>query len=151
MKNKISKKIMLSVVSLALVAAMALGFSACGNDSTQNPEGKPPVQDTSDITEIGQGQRSFAFEVTDKDGSVEKFLVKTDSETVGDALSKCGLISGETGQYGLIVDTVNGVKYDYTADGMYWAFYVNGEYATAGVDSTPIDETAVYAFTATKA
>ena len=50
-----------------------------------------------------------------------------------------------------MVDTVNGIKYDYNADGAYWAFYVNGEYAMSGVDTTEIDETAVYSFVATKA
>ena len=31
-------------------------------------------------------------------------------------------------------------------DGKYWAFYVNGEYASAGVDATDITEGATYAF-----
>ena len=36
------------------------------------------------------------------------------------------------------------------ADGMYWAFYVDGAYASTGVDTTPITEGATYALTATK-
>ena len=41
---------------------------------------------------------------------------------------------------------VNGITADYDTDGKYWAFYINGEYATTGVDATEIDEEAVYTF-----
>ena len=35
---------------------------------------------------------------------------------------------------------------DYDVDQTYWAFYVNGEYASTGVDSTKIEEGAAYSF-----
>ena len=50
-----------------------------------------------------------------------------------------------------MVDTVNGIKYDYNTDGAYWAFYVNGEYAMSGVDSTDIVDGTTYSMVATKA
>lgn len=50
-----------------------------------------------------------------------------------------------------MVDTVNGIKYDYSADKMYWAFYINGDYAQTGVDQTKIEDNTVYSFVATKA
>ena len=56
------------------------------------------------------------------------------------------LIAGETSNYGLYVKTVNGITADYDVDQTYWAFYVNGEYAMAGVDSTTIEEGATYSF-----
>lgn len=146
--KKLNTKILMSVISVLLIAAMALGFSACGNKDADKQN--PPVK-TEDSTEIGQGQRSFLFEVRDKDGSAVSFLIKTDRETVGEALLDNALIAGADSEYGLMVDTVNGVKYDYTADKMYWAFYENGAYAQKGVDQTPIDESAVYSFVATKA
>ena len=34
---------------------------------------------------------------------------------------------------------------DYDADGYYWAFYADGEYAPTGVDSTDIAEGVTYA------
>ena len=34
---------------------------------------------------------------------------------------------------------------------MYWSFYVNGSYATSGVDTTKIADGEVYAFKAEKA
>jgi hypothetical protein len=67
---------------------------------------------------------------------------------VGNALLKLELIAGEEAQYGLYVKTVNGITYDYDADGKYWAFYENGVYATAGVDTTPVTAGATYEFKA---
>ena len=42
--------------------------------------------------------------------------------------------------------TVNGITADYDVDQTYWAFYVNGEYATSGADTTAIEEGAAYSF-----
>ena len=134
-----------SVLSLVLVAAMVLMFAGCGqNQGEETPE---PSQNQQEVVE-----KSFTFEVTELDGTKKEFQVKYDTEqSVGEALVNEKLISGEVGQYGLMVDTVNGQKYDYTADGAYWAFYVNGEYAMSGVDTTPIKDGEVYSFVATKA
>ena len=50
-----------------------------------------------------------------------------------------------------MVDTVNGITLDYNKDGMYWSFYINGEYAMTGVDATPVEANATYSFVATAA
>lgn len=135
MKKVMNSKVLLSVISLVLVAAMALTFAACGNDDGT----------------VGEGEKSFVFTVVDKDGTESTFNIKTNAANVGDALVENELISGTTSEYGLMVDTVNGVKYDYTADGYYWAFYIDGEYAMSGVDSTEITDGATYSFVATAA
>ena len=44
------------------------------------------------------------------------------------------------------VKTVNGITADYDTDKVYWAFYVNGTYATSGVDTTPVKEGDKYSF-----
>ena len=138
MKNVMKSKVVLSVISLMLIVAMAFSFSACGNDgNTNNDDAKV--------------QKSFVFKVVDLDGSEKSFDIKTDATTVGEALLAEKLIAGEVGDYGLMVDTVNGIKYDYNADGAYWAFYVNGEYAMSGVDSTDIVDGTTYSMVATKA
>ena len=49
-----------------------------------------------------------------------------------------------------MVNTVNGVTADWDKDQTYWAFYINGEYATTGVSQTPLEEGATYGFTLTK-
>ena len=134
-----------SVLSLVLVAAMVLMFAGCGQKETQeNPETSQNQQENV--------EKSFEFQVVELDGTQKEFEVKFDTEkTVGEALVNEGLISGENGQYGLMVDTVNGQKYDYNEDGAYWAFYINGEYAMTGVDMTPIKDGEIYSFVATKA
>ena len=65
---------------------------------------------------------------------------------MGDALLELKLIDGEESQYGLYVKTVNGVTADFDKDKEYWAFYVNGEYAMSGVDTTEIEAGATYSF-----
>lgn len=135
MKKVMNSKALLSVISLVLVAAMALGFAGCNNNET------PSVD----------GEKTFIFKVIDLDGTEKTFDITTEAKTVGEALLNEKLISGENGDYGLMVDTVNGIKYDYTADGAYWAFHINGEYAMTGVDTTEITDGATYSFVATKA
>lgn len=102
------------------------------------------------VSVVGEGNTVFPFTVVDKDGNETEFEIHTDKETVGEALEELGLIAGDEGEYGLYVKTVNGITADYDADGVYWAFYVNGEYAATGVDSTPIAEGESYSFKAEK-
>ena len=56
------------------------------------------------------------------------------------------MIDGDESEYGLYVKTVNGITADYDTDGVYWAFYINDEYAPTGVDSTTITEGERYSF-----
>ena len=95
---------------------------------------------------VGEGSTQFDLTVTDQDGGETQFEVHTDKATVGEALQELGLIDGDDSEYGLYVKTVNGIAADFDTDGVYWAFYVNGEYAQEGVDSTEIKEGDIYAF-----
>ena len=146
MKNVMKSKFILSVLSLVLIVAMALTFSACGNDDSDTN-----TTTTTQASGEAKKELSFVFKVVDLDGNEKSFDIKTDAKTVGEALVAEKLISGTDSEYGLMVDTVNGVKYEYSADGAYWAFYIDGEMAMAGVDSTDIVDGATYSFVATKA
>ena len=147
-KTKISR--FLSVIlCVVLIAAMALFASGCtAKDKPVPTDVITAVPDGTD--EIGVGANSFEFTVTDYDGSETKLTVHTDKTVVGEALQELGLLSGEEGDYGLYVKTVNGVTYDYDTHGKYWAFYINGEYAATGVDATEIEEGKTYSFKAEK-
>ena len=92
---------------------------------------------------FGNGAKTATVEVTAQEQSVT-FTLRTDKETVGDALLEHDLIAGEEGAYGLYVKVVNGMTADYDTDGYYWAFYIDGNYALTGVDTTAIEEGAVY-------
>lgn len=136
--SKFSKSILCAV----LVAVMALTVSGCG-------ESKPtdnPTQQTSNRVVKGEGETVFNFDVTDLEGNTTLFEIHTDKTIVGEALLELGIIEGDNSEYGLYVKKVNGVEADYDKDQTYWAFYVNGEYAMSGVDTTDIDTDTTYAF-----
>lgn len=134
---------------MVLIVAMALGTVGCNGSKDSGATSGSGTEATADMPreggELGEGSTQFALTVADKDGNETQFEIHTDKETVGEALLELGLIAGDEGEYGLYVKTVNGITADYDTDGVYWAFYVNGEYASAGVDATPITEGESYA------
>lgn len=100
-------------------------------------------------TEFGEGAKTVIVEVLAEEQTVT-FTIHTDKDTVGAALLEHELIAGEDGAYGLYVKVVNGIVADYDVDQSYWAFYVNGEYAMSGVDTTQINESDMYQLAYTK-
>ena len=114
------------ILSLLLVLALAIGLCACS-------QAKPT-----------EGEKSFTVTVVHADGSSKDFSYKSTELYVGAVLQAEGLIEGEEGEFGLYIKVVDGEKAVYEENGAYWAFYVNGEYATQGIDLTPIEDGAVY-------
>ena len=129
-------------LALFLSALMLLSLVGCGGNAGQ-PAGNKVIEDGATI---GEGDKSFVTEVVDADGNTVKFTVQTNEKTVGEALQKLGVIDGEEGDYGLYIKTVNGTTADYNKDGVYWAFYVDGEYAMTGADMTDVVDGTVYTF-----
>jgi hypothetical protein len=156
MKKTNFKKFLSLVLSFVLIAVVALIMTGCGDKTikTSSDSGKTSVitPENAEATDadgnilIGEGEHSFIFKATDLDGKTTSFLVSTDKTVVGEALLDLGLINGEDGEYGLYVKVVNGIELDYETHGKYWAFYVNGEYAMSGVDTTDIENGATYEF-----
>ena len=145
-KTRLTKSL-LCILCIVLIAVTALITSGCNdNTSTDSKATQGTVASQSVETVLGEGEIQFDFTVTDTDGKETAFVINTDKKTVGDALLELNLIDGEAGDYGLYVKTVNGITVDYDTDGKYWAFYVNGEYATSGVDTTNIEAGATYSF-----
>ena len=145
-KRNLFLKISALVISLVLIAAMALCMASCGKDNGSSPA--PSA--TAEVKELGEGETQFNFYVVYEDGKTDTFSVKTDKATVGEALLDAGLISGSDSEYGLFVDTVNGVKLDWNTDGAYWALYEGDTMASEGVSSIPATEGAEYSFRYTK-
>ena len=144
------RKVSSFILCMVLIVAMALSTVGCnGSKDSGAASGDAGAQAGAEVQreggELGEGSKEFALTVTDKDGNETQFEIHTDKEMVGEALQELNLIDGEEGEYGLYVKTVNGITADYDADGVYWAFYVNGEYATSGVDVTQITEGDSYA------
>ena len=127
---------------LFLSVLMLLSLVGCGGNAGQTA-GNKVIEDGATI---GEGEKSFVTEVVDADGNTVKFTVQTNEKTVGEALQKLGVIDGEEDDYGLYIKTVNGITADYNKDGVYWAFYVDGEYAMTGADMTDVVDGTVYTF-----
>ncbi|MBQ2324676.1 MAG: DUF4430 domain-containing protein [Clostridia bacterium] len=151
MKNIFSRKLLSLLLCMVLIEATALTFTSCGNegktdDTTVSETTAAPDKETEkpQSNVLGEGNTSFSFVVRDIDGSEKSFTVKTDAKTVGEALLAVDMIEGEDGQYGLYVKKVNGITADFDVDATYWAFYINGEYAMTGVDTTDIVAGATY-------
>ncbi len=125
-------------MSLILALALLLSLAACA--------GEEAPQTTAAGAEV-----SFTVVVTDLEGNSETFDYSTAmTDSLGEFLLEEGLVEGEDGEYGLFITAVNGVAADWDKDQTYWAFYIDGEYATTGVDATAIAEGAEYSFVLTK-
>lgn len=131
------KKTMQACICILLALVLTVCFVSCRQgdvwqDATYRQD-----------TELGSGDKTLTVEVKVEEHLVV-FTLHTDESTVGAALLENGLIAGEEGQYGLYIKVVNGMTADYDADGHYWSFCINGEYAMKGVDGTPINEGDTY-------
>ena len=143
MKHSIGKRLLTSLLCVLLAAALALGTLGCSKAPETNDSGVVTVEDGATL---GKGAVSFTFTVVNGEGKEITATINTDKETVGEALTDLGLVSGEDSEYGLMVDTVNGETWSYAETGKYWAFYIDGEYAMTGVDSTPVTAGSNYTF-----
>lgn len=123
MKNK---KVWLGLTALVLVAALMLGVYLGMRPETQ------------------AGEKQFTVTVVHKDGTEKQFVYGTDAEYLGAVLLEQGLIQGEEGPYGLMISAVDGETADWNVDKSYWALYVGEEYATTGVDLTPVTDGSEY-------
>lgn len=126
--KKSNKKIIVGVVALIAVIALLAG--------TWFAFGPKPVQ----------GAKTITVEVIDNEQKSTKYQVNTDAEYLRQALEETeGLeFSGTEDQYGMMIDTVNGLRADYAADGAYWSVMVNGEYGNYGIDSQPVADGDAY-------
>lgn len=122
------KKIILAVGALVLVAVIFAGiyFALAPKASA--------------------GAKQITIEVIDDAQASTIYEVSTDAEYLGDAIRETKEldVEGTEGEYGLMVDTVNGVVADYNENGAYWAFYVDGEYCMYGMDQQPIEDGQAY-------
>lgn len=137
MNMKKHTRLLALLLCLLCVAAL---FAACRKPSAE-PTGTlaPPVTNDGNTPALrGEGKTAFFLTVTDLDGTQTKFEVRTDEETLADALTKVGLVSGEDSQYGLYIKVVNGITADYDVDQTYWSLLVNGEVSSVGASSVTV-------------
>lgn len=89
-----------------------------------------------------EGSKAISIEVINQAEESKLYELKTDAEFLRQAMEEAeGLeFTGTDGEYGMVVETVNGESAVYEEDGAYWSFMVNEEYCNYGVDSQPVED-----------
>lgn len=96
------------------------------------------------------GQKDIQIEVTDSTGDTSEYELITDAEFLKQAMDELAAngsgftYSGSDGDYGIMIEVVNGERASYEQDGAYWALYVNGEYGQFGADAQPVTDGDIY-------
>lgn len=92
------------------------------------------------------GAKKITVEVADDKQESQTYTIQTNQEYLRQALEETeGLaIEGTESEYGLMVETINGVTADYNTNGAYWAFYVDGDYCNYSVDQQPLEDGQAY-------
>ena len=150
------KRISFIVSFLLLMLITVMALSGCDNNggSSSNEDiqgagtlGTEDVGGSMEIfPQVGEGENSFLFEVvTDEDMSYF-WVVHTNYSTVGEALLEHDLVRGEMSDFGLFVHEIKGIVADFNANGAFWAFYIDGDFAVTGVMETEIEADTIYAF-----
>lgn len=136
------KKLLIVLLAFTFVFTAAM-FGCAGEEET-------PITSVTEVESAESGadgyEKSFVFEVVDKDGNKTQTTIDTNGGYVGTVLQELGLIEGEQGAYGIYIKKVNGITADYNVDGTYWAFYVDGEMSMTGADQVEIVDGATYSF-----
>lgn len=149
---------------VALLAAVVLALSlltGCGSPSSSaaaqsgadsssaavsQPASEPASGASSQADDSQQAEiKHITLTVTYADGHSDELAIDTEAEFLKEAIEDQVELGGEEGEYGFYIESVNGEKADYDADGAYWAIYVNGEYGMYGVDSQPVADGDSYA------
>ena len=103
------------------------------------------------------GSKNIVVEVTKESGVTEEYKLSTDAEYLRIAMDELVAngsgfsYDGTDGEYGIMIEYINGERASYTEDNAYWALYVNGEYGQNGCDTQPVMDGDVYAWKYEKA
>lgn len=152
---------------LSLIIVFALGavcLTGCGNTTTPDSNGSNAgtsgnealsSTDESTGTEVGTATDSTPVEITVEvvhaDASTKEFVYTTTEEMLGTVIVEEGLVEGYIGEYGLVIEKVDGEQAIYEEDNAYWSLLINGEYAQTGADSTPVEAGTTYSLVYTPA
>lgn len=120
-----SKKTWIALGALLLVVAILVGVYFMTRPQAQ------------------EGSKSVTIEIVQADGNTKTYNVKTDEEYLDKVLVSEGLIEESNIVSGMF-DTVLGETASWEKDQAYWAFYINGEYATAGICDTVVEDGVTY-------
>ena len=89
-----------------------------------------------------EGSKAITIEVINSAEKKTVYALYTDAQYLRQAMEEAdGLtFDAQEGPYGLMVSAVNGETADYSRDGAYWGFFVNGAYCNYGIDQQPVHD-----------
>ena len=95
---------------------------------------------------VKEGSKAIVVQVVDNEDKTVTYNHKTDAFFLMQAMEEIDNlhIDGEDSTYGMFIKSVNGLQAVYELDNAYWSVYVNGEYATQGVDTQPVNDGDTY-------
>lgn len=127
-----SKKVK-SIIAVAVLVVLVIGAILVWK--TNVPEGI-------------YGDKTINVTIVHGDKTTKEFTISTDEKFLRGALEQENLISGDEGEFGLFVTTVDGETVD-DAQQQWWCFTKNGETLMTGVDDTAIADGDDYEITFT--
>ncbi|MDD3193538.1 MAG: DUF4430 domain-containing protein [Oscillospiraceae bacterium] len=95
------------------------------------------------------GDKTIGITVVFAEDNQKEYTIQTDAENLGDALTEKKLVEGTMGEYGLYIETVDGVTAD-SANQEWWCITKDGEMLNTGADATPIADGEHYELTLSK-
>lgn len=116
-----NKKTIIAIIALVAVVGLMLGVWALTRP------------------EKNENAKTITVSVVHADGSTKTFTYETEEAYLGKVLYAEGLIKAEGVDEGMF-NVVDGEKADWNVNQSYWSLYVGEEYATQGVDTTPIND-----------
>ena len=136
------KRTILSVASIILIVASLLCFIGC-DDTEVDPSLWDSATYTSNVT-LGNGAKTVTLDIDASDKKIT-ITLKTDKETLGEAMYEQGLINDPS-----FFDTLNGILASWDKDKAYWAFYQGETMMPYGVNDQKISGGESFRFVYTK-
>lgn len=90
---------------------------------------------------LGDGEKTVEVTIEAGDASIV-LTIKTDKDTLSDAMKEHDLLVGENGLY----TTVNGITADWDEDQSWWMLCKDGEMTSYGADDATVDGGERYSF-----
>jgi hypothetical protein len=124
MKNK---KLILALISLALVIALMAGVYIATRPQAV------------------EGQKNVTIVIVYEDGTEKQLEYATTCQYLSELLLEKELVTGYASQeYGFTIESVDGIMLDWATDGAYWALYEGENYATESAAGIVLTEGGIY-------
>ena len=129
------------VALLALMLAMLMCLFACAEEPAKDLWESATYKEN---TTLGRGEKEVKVDISIGENLVT-LTVKTDKDTLGEALFELGLVNDAS-----FFDVLNGIKADWNADKAYWNFQKDNQPVMHGINDEKISGGEHYRFVYTK-